>query len=165
MTQKKYLKLMQFFNQSPVLLHIIRFAAKQLAIIIAAVYAVILIMLVIWHDSRFIRCLIVPAAAFVFITVIRKLINRPRPYDTLDYDPLVSCVRGKAQSFPSRHTGSAWIIALTLCTLNLWLGIPVLIAALCISVGRVCTGMHYPSDVIAGFIVAVVAFFIGFFVL
>ena len=93
MTQKKYLKLMQFFNQSPVLLHIIRFAAKQLAIIIAAVYAVTLIMLVIWHDSRFIRCLIVPAAAFVFITVIRKLINRPRPYDTLDYDPLVSVAK------------------------------------------------------------------------
>ena len=165
MTQEKYLKLLHFFEQTPLRKRLICFASKQLAYIVAGIYALMLIRLFISHDARSLRCLIVPATAFIFTTIMRKLINRQRPYDTLVFDPLVPCVHGKGQSFPSRHTVSAWIIALTLCMLYPVLGICMLIAALLISIGRVCTGMHYPSDVFAGFIVALMTFIIGFFVL
>lgn len=165
MTKEKYLKLFAFFNKSPVLLHMICFAAKQLALIVAAVYALVLVILIINHDMRLLQCLIIPAFVFVFTTIFRKLINRQRPYDTLRYEPLVPCVHGKGQSFPSRHTASAWSIALVLCTIHGGLGVIMLIFALLISIGRICTGMHYPSDVFAGFLVALISFFTGFFVL
>ena len=65
----------------------------------------------VWHRmGQFWPALVVPAAAFVVGTLVRKAIDRPRPYTALGFTPLFP--KDKAgQSMPSRHCFSAAAIA------------------------------------------------------
>ena len=51
---------------------------------------------------------------------------------------------------PSRHRFSAAAIAVTACSVSVPLGVLLCILAVGIALTRVLTGVHYPSDVLAG---------------
>ena len=55
-----------------------------------------------------------------------------------------------SSSFPSEHTTVAFSLATTALLYGLPGRVPLLIAAALIALGRVCAGVHYPSDVLAG---------------
>ncbi|MFR5847382.1 MAG: phosphatase PAP2 family protein [Streptococcus salivarius] len=55
------------------------------------------------------------------------------------------------KSFPSRHVFSATVIAMLALTLNPWLGGAMLFLAMALALLRVLGGVHYPSDVLAGY--------------
>lgn len=57
---------------------------------------------------------------------------------------------------PSRHVFSATIISMAILRLNLILGIFFLILSLVIALCRVLGGVHYPRDVMVGFLVGIV---------
>ena len=50
--------------------------------------------------------------AFAAVTLFRKAVNAPRPYETLGIDPLIEKDTA-GRSFPSRHTFSLFMIAAT----------------------------------------------------
>ena len=92
------------------------------------------------------RTVLVPAVAFVLVSLFRKLYNKKRPYEKYDYDPLIN--KGKAgRSMPSRHTFSAGLITVTvgyyypLLAPFLWM-----ITGL-IALTRLVAGVHYVRDV------------------
>ena len=92
---------------------------------------------------------LVPAAAFVVGTALRKGINRPRPYTKYNEEPLFPKEQPGC-SMPSRHCFSVAAIAVAV-----WYVLPpaaVLLAVLAviIAVSRVLCGVHYISDVLAG---------------
>ncbi len=66
---------------------------------------------------------IVPFLGFVTLTIVRRIINRPRPYEVDGIPPLIE-KDTSGKSFPSRHVFSAYMIALTflLATTWTWLG-------------------------------------------
>ena len=99
-----------------------------------------------------------PLAAFIVVTIFRKIVNRPRPYETMDIKPLVGHKYG--ESFPSRHTVSAVIIALVCFYVNIYLGIFALIVAMIMSVCRILAGVHFISDVLVSVIIATLFYFI-----
>ena len=94
--------------------------------------------------------LLVTAAA---TGVLKKLVNRPRPYET--YDDIYPDVRETGNSFPSGHTAMAFSTATTLLlTTEKWYyAAPVYAWAMGVGYSRIYLGQHYPSDVIAGAIV------------
>ena len=47
----------------------------------AALYIGTLVFLMLTHDARLLRALLVPAACFLTVTALRPAINRVRPYD------------------------------------------------------------------------------------
>jgi membrane-associated phospholipid phosphatase len=98
-----------------------------------------------------VRILLAPALCLFLVTVLRYVINRPRPYCERGAGiiPLVD-KRTQDKSFPSRHTASAFVLALTLLPYALWAGIPLLILACGVGLVRFALGLHYPSDIIAG---------------
>ena len=161
MTKEKYEKLLCFFSKNSIRLKMIRFFAKYLPLIEAAVYLIFAVILLSVEHPNALRFLIIPAVTFVLTTVIRRLINRRRPYEVMGFEPLLDHQTDKRQSFPSRHTVSAWIIAFVFLEFNIVTGICAMIPALLISASRICTGMHYPSDVLGGFIFAAAAFAAG----
>ena len=112
------------------------------------------------------RAALVPAVAFVLLTVVRAAINRPRPYEAFAVAPVIP-KDTKGNSFPSRHVFSATMIALTfvLCSPWMWLGIAFLIVAVLLAVVRVISGVHYVSDVIAGIVFAVLSALVGYIIL
>lgn len=85
--------------------------------------------------------------------VLKKLVNRPRPYET--YDDIYPDVREEGNSFPSGHTSMAFSTATTLLlTTEKWYyAAPAFAWAMGVGYSRIYLGQHYPSDVIAGAIV------------
>ena len=81
-------------------------------LIYAAIYPLTLIWLMLMRDPRIVRVLLVPAACFLLVTLIRPIINRQRPYDFFNAAPVGSYRSGKGKSMPSRHTASAAAIAI-----------------------------------------------------
>ena len=89
------------------------------------------------------------AVGYILVSVVRRLINSPRPYEVYDfYDVPPKDKRG--QSMPSRHCYSAFVIA-TLCYLlhPVCAAVALLVAAV-LAVLRVLTGMHFVRDVLVG---------------
>ena len=84
--------------QGPQLLALID---KLLVGVIAAAYGVTLIWLFATGNGHWLRFAIVPAFVLVLVTVVRKYVNAPRPYEAHDIKPLVNtflstCVSGGA---------------------------------------------------------------------
>ena len=104
-----------------------------------------------------------PGISFVLLSVVRKLINRPRPYETFDVPSVIKKDK-KGESFPSRHVFSATIIAMTFLLMSpwSWLGVIFLFVSVMLAVVRVVSGVHFISDVIAGIVVAVLAAVVGY---
>ena len=130
----------------------------------AAVYMLALLHLMVTHDLRLFRALLVPAVCFITCTVLRPLINRERPYDRFTAPPVGKYRPGKGKSMPSRHTASAAAIAFAI--VYIFPGIPaavtmILLAAL-IACLRVLSGQHYPTDVLAALLLSGVISLIGY---
>lgn len=88
------------------------------------------------------------------ITLLRIIIKEERPYVRYGVAP-VFAKNSKPDSMPSRHTASAFIIAMAILRFNVWAGIAYLFIAVMISVSRVCAGVHYVRDVIVGAAIAI----------
>ena len=91
-------------------------------------------------------------AITLFILFIRKIYNRPRPCVTFDIEPLVD--HKTDESFPSRHTVSAFAIGFALLNINTYLGIIALIIACLVGFSRIICAVHFVSDVLCGFLIA-----------
>lgn len=97
--------------------------------------------------------LLVPATGFIVLSVIRKQINWPRPYEFGTFPPLLTR-EGKGSSMPSRHVFSAAIISTVAWGVNPLLSVLGLSLALLLAGVRVLAGLHFVRDVVVGFVVA-----------
>ena len=75
---------------------------KAITAVTAAIYMAIALWLFAQRDERIFRFLLVPAAGFVAVTILRKLIAAKRPYEIYGFTPLLQ-KDTRANSFPSRH--------------------------------------------------------------
>lgn len=101
---------------------------------------------------------------------LKEIIERPRPYNL---DPEVWANAGyeyvwpglikqsSSWSFPSGHTstsiGAAFALLLGCRKKELAIGVPAFILSLLVGFSRIYVHVHYPTDVIAGAIVGIVA--------
>lgn len=99
--------------------------------------------------------LIVPASGFVILSLFRKKINAPRPYEEWDIKPLLDR-DSPGQSMPSRHVFSATIISMTCLHASLSIGVILLVLSALLGLVRVSGGVHYPKDVVVGYICGLV---------
>ncbi|RYY59682.1 MAG: phosphatase PAP2 family protein [Chitinophagaceae bacterium] len=77
---------------------------------------------------------------------------RPQLYD----DTFIAVISAVNKSFPSGHTSEAFTVALALCYSyrQWWVRVPAMGWACLIAYARMYLGVHYPSDVIGGILVA-----------
>ena len=101
---------------------------------------------------------------FILVTVLRRLINAPRPYEVYDFYTTPPKDK-KGRSFPSRHVYSASVIATLTCFLYPVLGTVLCVLALTLAVLRVLLGIHFLRDVITGALVGVFAALLGVLIL
>lgn len=115
-----------------------------------AVYPLLLLFLAVQRDRRFMPVLLVPAVSFLILSVIRKRINRPRPYTTWSIDPLIH-KKTAGKSMPSRHVFSSAMISMAVLSIAPVPGIILLILSALMGLIRIIGGVHYPSDVLVGY--------------
>ena len=99
--------------------------------------------------------LFIPASGFVILSFLRKKINAPRPYEEWDIKPLLDR-DSPGQSMPSRHVFSATIISMACLHASLFVGVILLVLSAFLGLVRVLGGVHYPKDVVVGYICALV---------
>jgi undecaprenyl-diphosphatase len=98
----------------------------------------------------------------LYIT-LKHGIKRDRPCEVLSgVHPRVS--PSDLFSFPSGHTAAAFLMATLIGHFFPVLLVPVYIWALLVGVSRICLGVHYPSDILAGLFIGVLCAFAGIMV-
>lgn len=162
MKAEAYEKIAQWFRGRPELCRWLLF----LNTLIPAVFYISFPVLVIRQlagGGQWLHSILTAGIPFVILSIFRRLLNRPRPYEALGITPLIPREK-KGKSFPSRHVFSAFIIAMC------WLReLPVFGAVLCVPAAvlaliRVVGGVHYVSDVVAGGVFGIACGLIGFWI-
>ena len=97
----------------------------------------------------------IPASGFVILSFLRKKINAPRPYEVWEIVPLLDR-DSPGQSMPSRHVFSATIISMACIHASLSVGVILLVLSVFLGLVRVLGGVHYPKDVLVGYICGLV---------
>ncbi|GGE36772.1 undecaprenyl-diphosphatase [Pullulanibacillus camelliae] len=113
------------------------------------------------------QTLVTAVFAIVFALIINMVIAhiwfRHRPFTTLpagSYHLLVS--HDANASFPSDHAAMSWALASTIWfSQKRWLRWTITIIASIVTISRLYVGVHWPSDLLAGIIVGLIATFIA----
>lgn len=130
----------------------------------AAVYLLSLLWLMLMRDIRLIRTIAVPAACFLLVTLLRPVINRTRPYDFFQAEPVGPYRSGKGKSMPSRHAASAAAIAFAVIYVFPYPAAAMImtVLALLIAALRVLSGQHYVSDVLVAVLLSTLISLAGY---
>lgn len=134
-------------------------ADRILAAVMYAAYPVLLVVTAMRGTEVLVTVLsyiLVPGISFLLLSFVRSRMNRKRPYEEWEIDPLIHR-EGMGNSMPSRHVFSAVMISMCILRQNVFPGVIFLILSACIAVVRVLGGVHYPRDVIAGYLIGAAA--------
>jgi membrane-associated phospholipid phosphatase len=141
----------------------------QLNRVITAVFypAFALLLLTVWLTDTpgLLRTVLTCGISFAVLSVFRKWLNAPRPYET---DPAIEPPTPnakKGQSFPSRHVFSAFLIATAMAYFSPLLGLIFLVPAGVLAWLRKELHYHHTRDVIWGAIFALICGLIGFWLI
>lgn len=122
---------------------------------------------VLFLEKRYELCyhsILVPAVAFVVLTIIRRLLHAKRPYERMDITPLIPREHTQG-SFPSRHVFSIFIIAVTVGRVYVAAGIFLAVFGIILAVLRVVAGVHFVRDVVCGALIGILSACLGFYIL
>ena len=117
---------------------------------------VILISILYRKQALFLKLFVVGGAgvsAFVISKILKMILQTPRPFVTLDFIPLVV---ETGYSMPSSHATVFSALATVAFGVNRNLGIVFSVFALLIGVSRIVLGVHYPADIIVGFLIGII---------
>ena len=113
------------------------------------------------RDPVLLRLALTCGMPFAALSLLRKALDRPRPYEVYGLQPLIpKDTRGK--SFPSRHVFSICVIGASFLYLIPPLGGALLALGVLLAAARVVSGVHFVKDVLAGAIAGVLSAIIGF---
>ena len=159
MTKSSYLFWRGQFVKYPVL----KYVAEFFGIYTALLFIALGIVLLINPHTRSVAIVALVAfviAKFLVSDLLALVVDRPRPYQEYDFKPVIfsklfSLKSNKARSFPSGHVISIVSISVVLLSYDLKLGLIGLGVAILTGISRVLLGFHYPTDVIAGFLLGI----------
>lgn len=135
------------------------FAAKYLPYVLVASAVFFIFQEPSWKKRAFIftfLALNVTVARGIIAEIIRFAYERSRPFVALNFQPLINV--DPTNAFPSGHATAFFALALALWYFNRQWGWWFLSAALINGLARVFVGVHWPTDIIGGFFVALVTF-------
>lgn len=164
MTKEQYIKITEPMRSDPKKTKRIVSLNQILTGVVFMVYPLYMVMLYVEKDPKLMKAIFVPAVSFVLVTIFRKVINVPRPYEKFGIPPVIE-KDTKGKSFPSRHVFSVFIIAVTIFCSHPITGILIALIGVAMALIRVLGGVHEPRDVIAGAVIGLVCGVVGFYIL
>lgn len=95
---------------------------------------------------------------WIFAEGIKRILKIPRPFVT--HDTINSLASATGYSFPSEHSAVYSALAFIAFSVDIRLGIITSIVALVIGITRINLGVHYPIDVLVGWIIGILIAFV-----
>ncbi len=114
------------------------------------IYTSFVIILYIQKSNFLVPFILAPCFALVCNYIIRIIFKRKRPCTK-------KSIEKSSYSFPSNHSVSAMVISVSCLYINIYIGIILIILAIFIGISRIFIGVHYPSDIIVGFLNAILS--------
>ena len=141
----------------PILLSLLRTFNRFMVVVMPIVYLTLLTTIYFREGfgKQVLMYVFIPASGFVILSFLRKKINAPRPYEVWEIIPLLDR-DSPGQSMPSRHVFSATIISMACLHASLTMGMICLTLSALLGLVRVLGGVHFPKDVLVGYICALV---------
>ena len=140
-------------ENKPFLLRLLRTFNRFMTVVMPIVYLTLLAITYLQEGlgKQVLMYVFIPASGFVILSFLRKKINAPRPYEEWDIKPLLDR-DSPGQSMPSRHVFSATIISMACLHASLSVGVISLVLSALLGLVRVLGGVHFPKDVVVGYI-------------
>lgn len=164
MTEQSYKNMLAFIQSRPWISKTAVVLGKAITASVYVFYPIFLLYLYLTHYSEILKVILVPAISLIIVSVVRKIINAPRPYEKYDIAPLYN-KKTKGCSLPSRHTFAVFIIAFAAGSVYLPLGAAIFVLGVLLATTRVLCGVHFIKDVLSGFISALILGILGFVIL
>lgn len=144
-------------ENKPFLLSLLRTFNRFMTVVMPMIYLTLLATIYLQEGlgKQVLMYVFIPASGFVILSFLRKKINAPRPYEEWDIKPLLDR-DSPGQSMPSRHVFSATIISMACLHTSLTMGMICLILSAFLGLVRVLGGVHFPKDVVVGYICGLV---------
>ena len=144
-------------ENKPFLLSLLRSFNRFMTVVMPMIYLTLLATTYLQQGlgKQVLMYVFVPATGFVILSFLRKKINAPRPYEEWTIKPLLDR-DSPGQSMPSRHVFSATIISTACLHASLSVGMICLTLSAFLGLVRVLGGVHYPKDVVVGYMYALV---------
>ena len=144
-------------ENKPFLLRLLRTFNRFMTVVMPIVYLTLLATTYLQEGlgKQVLIYVFIPASGFVILSLLRKKINAPRPYEVWEIVPLLDR-DSPGQSMPSRHVFSATIISMACLHASLTMGMICLILSALLGLVRVLGGVHFPKDVVVGYICGLV---------
>ena len=108
-----------------------------------------------WSERGLLVLLSLALNAVICNVWLKPMVARTRPYDLLGYEILVR--RLGDYSFPSGHTSASFAAATALYAIDRRWGTAAYILAVLIGFSRLYLGVHFPTDVLAGAVIGILA--------
>ncbi len=139
---------------SPLIDQVILFANKYSIIFFSAV-----ILFYLFRKRRIFWTALLSAGLSrgILTEAIAYLYNRPRPFEELEDVKLLVEASNLHSSFPSGHASFLFAVAFSVFLYRRKIGFVLILLALAVSVGRIYLGVHYPSDILGGIILAMIS--------
>lgn len=104
-----------------------------------------------WRNG--LTIIVTVATSAILANILKYTFNLPRPYELYPYIEKLSV--GGSPTFPSGHTADAFAFAVAAALIfrKWFIVIPCLLWAGLVGYSRLCLGVHFPSDVLAGFLI------------
>jgi len=144
-------------ENKPFLLRLLRTFNRFMTVVMPIVYLTLLVATYLQEGlgKQVWMYVFIPASGFVILSLLRKKLNAPRPYEVWEIVPLLDR-DSPGQSMPSRHVFSATIISMACLHASLSVGLILLVLSALLGLVRVSGGVHYPKDVVVGYICGLV---------
>ena len=144
-------------ENKPIFLRLLRTFNRFMTVVMPMIYLTLLATTYLQQGlgKQVLIYVFIPASGFVILSFLRKKINAPRPYEVWEIVPLLDR-DSPGQSMPSRHVFSATIISMACLHASLSVGVILLVLSALLGLVRVLGGVHYPKDVVVGYICGLV---------
>ncbi|MEA3296084.1 MAG: phosphatase PAP2 family protein [Patescibacteria group bacterium] len=112
-----------------------------------------------WQSQMIVQAILAGVVSRLFFTeIIRFIIPNNRPFVENNVYKLIS--HSASSSFPSGHAAFYFAISGVVYFYNKKIGIIFFIASFLICLARIFCGIHWPADIVAGFVVGIFSSFL-----